>query len=151
MIITKVRNWLMWKAGILSIAVLICTPFNILSAEKNIGIEQPLKYISGCEMDFDKDNKTDLAMLIETSRGYELLVHMRRGKSYESIVLRQVQSGSFGMSCDYGFKITETTAADLTGKTYSTNGKYISFYLTESSSWAYYWENGSFQEVSTSD
>jgi hypothetical protein len=40
------------------------------------GNGMPLKYISSCELDLNNDNQTDIAMLVETVRGRELIILM---------------------------------------------------------------------------
>ena len=52
------------------------------SSETDTLIGMPLKYISGCELDLNNDNEVDIVLLVETTRGRELIALMNAPSGY---------------------------------------------------------------------
>jgi len=50
------------------------------------GNGQPLKYINSCEIDLNGDSESDVALLVETVRGRELIVLLKTVAGYNSFV-----------------------------------------------------------------
>jgi hypothetical protein len=71
------------------------------SAFAETGTGMPLKYISSCEKDLNNDNEPDIAMLVETIRGRELIVLMRTGNGYNTFVVARDKANMF-LSCHFG-------------------------------------------------
>ncbi len=51
------------------------------------GSGMPLKYISSCEIDLNADNATDIAFLVETLKGRELIVLMKSVEGYDAFLV----------------------------------------------------------------
>ena len=119
-------------------------------AETGTGI--PLKYISSCELDFNDDEKPDIALLIETRRGWELIVLITNASGYNAIVVSRDKPNMY-LSCHFGKTIKETLAGKGKdkGKAYETLGTYMQLTQPEGSSVAYFWDGKGFREVWTSD
>jgi hypothetical protein len=121
------------------------------------GSGNPFKYISSCELDFNNDDEPDIALLVETLRGRELIGLIKTGKGYNAYVLSSVLSSSAAsgmyLSCHFGESIKETIAGK--GKKdvriYKTPGTYIKMAHPEGSSVVYFWNGDRFKEVWTSD
>lgn len=113
----------------------------------------PLAYSGGCFLDLDGDGTRDLAMLLETNRGRDLLVLMARGDGYEAYVVRS-DVGNLLLTCHWGESVTESPVVAEEGRepqTYEINGTYLRLTLPESSSAVYFWRDGGFIEAVTSD
>ncbi len=112
----------------------------------------PLKYISSCELDLNNDNEPDIAILVETIRGRELIVLMRTGNGYNTFVVARDKANMF-LSCHFGKYVKETGAGKggKSRKVYETPGTYIQLTQPESSSVVYFWTGKGFKEVWTSD
>ena len=124
----------------------------VIQASGYTGDGVPLKYISSCEMDFDKNKQADIALLVETIRGRELLVLLSKNDTYQAYSLfRGPRSNGMHLSCKFGKTVKETFAADGKGRDYKTPGSFISFFKPESASRAYFWNGKGFKEVHTSD
>lgn len=119
------------------------------------GSGMPLKYISSCELDFNNDNEPDIAFLVETTRGRELIVLMKTTGGYNAFAVSQEKPGKpeMHLSCHFGKFIRETSAGKGKGegKIYKTNGTYIQLAYPEGSSVAYFWTGKGFKEVWTAD
>lgn len=113
----------------------------------------PLKYISSCELDFNNDSKPDVALLVETLRGGELIVLMRTENGYNAFVVLKEKKTNMQLSCNFGESIKETAAGkgEREGKVYKTPGTYIQLTQPEGSSVVYFWNGNGFKEVWTSD
>jgi hypothetical protein len=134
---------------ILSMFILI----NSLIVYAESGAGTPYKYISSCEIDLNGDGLSDIAQLIESIRGRELIALLQTDSGYSAcLISRNVPDGMF-LSCHFGNLIKETEAgtghSDL--KTYKTTGTYIKLYYPEGSSIGYYWNGNKFEEVWLSD
>ncbi len=60
----------------------------------------PLKYISSCELDFNNDDVPDIAVLLETFRGHDLIVLMKTDKGYDAYGLSK-KASSMHLSCRF--------------------------------------------------
>jgi len=118
------------------------------------GNGMPLKYISSCEMDFNNDEKSDIALLVETSRGRELIVLMNTISEYNAFVVSRGKPNMY-LSCHFGKAVKETAAGkgkgEGEGEVYKTMGTYIKLTQPEGSSVVYFWNGNGFKEVWTSD
>lgn len=114
------------------------------------GNGRPLKYISSCELDFNNDNEPDVALLVETLRGRELIVLIKATKGYGTYVL---EASSRYLSCHVGkfIKETPTGKGEKEGKLHKTPGAYIQLAHPEGPAAAYFWNGSGFKEVWTSD
>lgn len=121
-----------------------------LFSEKGSGL--PIKYISSCEMDFNKDNEADIALWVETVRGRELIVLIKTKSGYDAFLVSTLR-GNLSLSCHFGKFINETSSGkgkkDV--KVYETPGTYIQLSEPEGSSIVYFWNGNGFTEVWTSD
>jgi hypothetical protein len=79
--------------------IIISGLISVSFAETGTGM--PLKYISSCEIDLNDDNEPDIAMLVETIRGRELIVLMRTGNGYNTFVVARDKANMF-LSCHFG-------------------------------------------------
>lgn len=116
------------------------------------GNGMPLKYIASCEMDFNNDDKSDIALLVETSRGRELIVLMNTISEYNAFIVSRGKPNMY-LSCHFGKTVKETAAGKGKGegKVYKTMGTYIQLTQPEGSSVVYFWNGNGFKEVWTSD
>lgn len=100
------------------------------------GIGGPLKYLSSCEIDLNGDNEVDIALLVETVRGRELIVLLRVSEGYKAFVFGSI--GEMGqLECRFGKTVRETQASPHFGKEHKTPGAYIEIIYPEASSLAY--------------
>ncbi len=108
----------------------------------------PVKHISSCEMDFNKDGVNDIATMIKTSRGTELIALIKSKKGYRTQVLK---TGEFKMKliCRFGKTIAETVKGDGMGRTFKTNGTLIELTKPKTPPINYYWKKNRFIEVVT--
>jgi hypothetical protein len=140
------------KIALILLCSLLC--FFALSfssvAESENGI--PIKCLNSCEADFNSDNKQDIAILIETKIGWELIVLIRNGSSYKPYVLAKGKQ-DMKMSCHFGMEIKETIAGEGKRKVriHKTNGTYLQIIYPEASSVVYFWKDNKFKEIWTSD
>ncbi|OHE54651.1 MAG: hypothetical protein A2027_04595 [Thermodesulfovibrio sp. RBG_19FT_COMBO_41_18] len=130
-----------------SVFILIYLSVNAYSIT---GDGNPLKYISSCELDFNNDNEPDLALLVETLMGRQLIVLLKTAKGYNTFVVSRGKP-DMHLSCHFGKIIKETTAGGGKGRTYKTPGTYIKLTRPEASSVVYFWDGKGFKEVWTSD
>lgn len=138
-----------WIVHVYWIIIFICFSSNSFS-ETGDGI--PLKYISSCELDFNNDSEPDIALLIETTKGRELIVLMKTATGYNTFVVSR-EKPNMHLSCHFGKSIKETSAGKgkKEGKVYKTPGSYIQLTQPEGSSVVYFWNGEGFKEVWTSD
>lgn len=131
--------------------IIILSSFNSNSFS-GTGSGLPLKYISSCELDLDSNDEPDIALLVETVRGRELIVLMKTTSGYNAFVVSRGKR-DMDLSCHFGKSIRETTAGKgkKQGKIYETHGAYIQLTLPEGSSVVYFWDVNGFKEVWTSD
>jgi hypothetical protein len=116
------------------------------------GFASPLKYISGYELDLDNDGTLDIATLIETNKGIELIVILQ--KKSKNITYR-LYEGNYSPILSYKFKNTVLETAAGPGKRkpikHKIHGVYLALSFPESSSIAFFWDKDHFQEISISD
>jgi len=114
-----------------------------------------IKYISGCELDFNNDNELDTALLVETMQSEQLIVLMRTKKDLGAYVYFLPRGEPpMHLSCRFGNLIRETLAGKgkkKEEKLYKTLGTYIQLFQPEGSSVAYFWNGKGFTEIWTSD
>jgi len=106
----------------------------------------PIKFISGCEIDLDKNGEADLALLIESSDGCKLIVLMKFNGIYKSYALFD-NCNMMNLSCKYGFELRETSTGNSKGKIYNTNGTYIVLSQPEGSKMAFFWSKNKFKQI----
>ncbi len=114
------------------------------------GTGMSLKYISSCELDFNNDDKPDIAILLETNRDWELIVLLNVAKGYKAFLVSTGKPNMY-LSCHFGKIVKETLAGKEKGRTYKTNGTYLQLTQPEGSSVVYFWDGNRFKEVWTSD
>ncbi|NDY42609.1 hypothetical protein G3N55_07100 [Dissulfurirhabdus thermomarina] len=113
----------------------------------------PIGFVGGCEIDLNADGNLDLALLLNTAEGYELVVMMRMGENIKSYVVTSANSKTF-LTCHYGKELKATIAGKGKrehGETYQVNGAYLMLTQPESSAAAYFWSKDKFKEVWISD
>jgi hypothetical protein len=114
------------------------------------GSGTPVKYISSCEIDLNHDNAPDIALLMETMRGRELIVLISRKNGYDAHLVSRGKPDMY-LSCHFGKYVKETAASGSKGRLVQTGGTYIKLTLPESSSVVYFWAENRFQEIWVSD
>jgi hypothetical protein len=117
--------------------------------QSSTGSGLPLKYISSCEIDLNNDGKPDIALLVETSLGRELIVLMRTGNGYKAFLISNVPQ-TMHLSCHFG-KILKESEAFNNPKVYETPGTYIKLHEPEGAAIAYFWNGSSFTKVWIAD
>lgn len=130
--------------------IIFCSFSTDSFSEKGTGM--PLKYIYSCEFDFNNDDEPDIALLVETIRGRELIILMKTVSGYNAFVVSRGKPNMY-LSCHFGKSVIETSAGKGkgTGKVYKTPGTYIQLTQPEGSSVVYFWNGSGFKEVWTSD
>lgn len=123
---------------------------NAFSEAQGKGTGAPLRYLSSCEIDLNGDDETDIAFLVETIRGRELIMLLHRPNGYEAFMFKAIGERA-QLECRFGKTVRETEASPHSGKEHKTPGAYIEIIYPEASSVAYVWTNGKFSEIWTSD
>ncbi len=115
-------------------------------------IGTPIKFVEGCEADFDGDGKSDNALLIEDSKAVKLIILLNNNIS-NSITLFKTDSNLLRLRCVYSSELIGTTAGqgDKNKKKIHINGKYLMLFQPESSKIAFYWKDGKFNKLWLSD
>jgi len=133
--------------SIISFYILIftCNDTYSLTGEGN-----PLKYISSCELDFNNDHKPDIALLVESLSGRQLIILLKSKNGYEAYVVSK-DITNMHLSCHFGKEIKETTAGKHKGRIFKTSGTYLKLTQPEGASTAFFWNGKKFIEVWTSD
>lgn len=113
---------------------------------------RPLKFISSCELDLNKDEMDDIALLVEAENGRELIILMRNSEGYNAFVISHVGEYEY-LSCYYGDSLEETSAGkgNKETKVYKTPGAYLLLGQPEGASRAFFWNGKGFTQVSTGD
>lgn len=122
-------------------------------SSRNPGSGTSLKYISSCEIDLDRNGEADIALLVETVRGRELIVLLKTEKGYNTYLV-STDKPTMYLSCSYGNTVRKTVAGeghDSVGQVYETPGAYLELYQPECCSVAYFWNGSGFTEAVTSD
>jgi hypothetical protein len=132
--------------------VLIIVAGHTSTVSSLTGNGDPLKYISSCELDFNNDGEPDIALLVETLRGRELIVLMKTAKGYNAFV--PYKGGhQMHLSCHFGKSVKETQAGrgKKTEVFHKTPGTYIRLYQPEGAAVVYFWDGSDFKEVWVAD
>ncbi len=110
----------------------------------------PIKFLTSCELDLSADGKPDLVLLLETSRGRELLVLLALESGYEAYLLSR-DKAQMQLSCRFGTTLQETRTGRALGRVFQTPGAYVELRQPEGAAVAYFWDGNGFREVWTSD
>ena len=140
------RNLLSLFCAFLIMSAVMLVP---MAAQGFMGGGEPLKYISSCEIDLNNDDQPDIAFLVETLLGRELIVLLRTDKGYNAFLVSKNAEGMY-LSCHVGNTVRESEAFD-DPKVYKTPGAYLELYLPEGAAAAYFWNGSGFTEVWTAD
>jgi len=121
-----------------------------LYAQEENGL--PLKYISSCEIDLNQDGFSDIALLVETVRGTELLALLKTKDGYNTFILKRDVNGVL-LRGIYGKTVEETKSGigKSDAKIYQTPGAYLSLSAPEGSESVFFWNGKDFTEVWTAD
>lgn len=108
--------------------------------------------VSSCQLDLNNDQQEDIALLVPTSAGWDLIVLLNTNEGYDTFVVSQ-RNPRMELSCHFGSTLRETSAGPgrRRGRTYHTNGTYLLLAQPEGAKVAYFWKGSSFQEVWTAD
>jgi len=74
------------------------------------GPESPMKLVDECTADFDKNGRSDRALLLDRDGEITLTVFLRENGDYESYLLRKTRSRWLRAKCESGHELTETLA-----------------------------------------
>lgn len=131
---------------------LLLTIYSIGLAQSGSG--NPVKYITSCEIDLNADSLPDVALLIETIKGRELIVLIRSDSSYTAYLVKKDIPENMFLLSHFGKELKETIAGvgkNKKPKIYKTPGTYLELYYPEGPSYGYYWDGSKFQEVWLAD
>lgn len=108
--------------------------------------------IQTCTFDFDKNGVSDAAVYFKVKEEYRLVALLNTGEKTEAVKLFSSKE-KMTLSCRQGNSVKETQAGKGEKKSveHKTNGTYIELTLPECSSVAFYYKDGKFHEVWTSD
>jgi hypothetical protein len=147
-----------WKDGfIMTLRMILFAVAGILFINAapfgSSGAGTPFKYISSCEIDLNDDDRCDLAMLIETIEGRELIVLLRTEAGYEAFLLARKIDENFHLASHFGKTIRDTEAGDDSEvrRQFEVPGAYLTLYQPEGAATAYFWDGIGFTEVWVSD
>lgn len=112
----------------------------------------PLTSSINCRIDLNNDGKKDIAILLQHTNGYggTLFALVSNKDNYDAQELITVDN-PVNLHCKYGKEIKETTASNLKGSVYKTNGAYILLEQLETTSFAFYWDENNPKSVKVSD
>jgi hypothetical protein len=134
--------------------VMLCTiwllNFTQSSAAKTGG-GTPVEYVSSCEIDLNGDKVADIAMLIESVRGRELVVLLKTEQGYDAFLLEKDVSEKMFLTSDYGKSISGHLDKGGEAVNRETPGAYLELYQPEGASVAYYWDGHGFDGIWLSD
>lgn len=108
----------------------------------------PVKFTSGLEADFNHDGLNDVAMVLETSEGQQLMVMMNNGNGYKTHILKKLQSNMV-LSCYYDRIVKGTTDKNKEYKEYESSGANIKLKQPEGSAVVFFWNGKGFTEIWT--
>lgn len=118
-----------------------------MTAVAYTGDGSPFKYISSCEIDLNKDSKSDKVIMFESlSKKREVIALIATKKGYKSYLISDNQP-YMNLKCSFGPKVVDV----FTAKAHKTPGTFIELIKPESSSVAYYWKRSGFKKVWTTD
>lgn len=117
---------------------------------------RPLRVVDSCELDFNGDKNSDIALYVETSKGYEFILLLRSPDGFIAHRRLIVESGGFNlyyMVCHLESYVVQTPLADpdRKAKRISTPGAYVEFVRSEAASFAFVVKGGELAEVATSE
>lgn len=135
----------MKKRNILSIIALLA----IFSAPASGNDARSVKCISSCEIDINQDTLSDIVLEIESSRGIEVLVLMKKQKGYQYFHITGETRESIFTTCKYGKSIFAKEGK--TKKKIKTNGTFIEVWQPEGARRAFIWDGKDFKEYWLSD
>jgi hypothetical protein len=122
---------------------------NVFSAIDSTTV-RPVKLISGCQLDLNGDQIADIAELIETERGRELVMLLRTDSGYTAFTFPDTLSTDFELSCVQGELIQgNTDGGEMVER--KTTGSYLILAQPESAAFAYFWNGNTFELVWISD
>jgi len=140
-----------WVIGVPIMTVVCFISFVVPNAQaQSRTMAPPLMYLSSCEIDLNGDSESDVVLLVDTSRGRELIVLLHSAEGYAARVLSTGKEHSI-LTCNYGATVTETKSGQGKGRVFKTSGTYVELTQPESSSIAFFWTKEGFKEVWTSD
>lgn len=113
-------------------------------------IANPAILVSSCQLDLNGDEMTDIAELIESDRGRELVILIRSDSSFTAFTFPDTLSTEFQLSCAQGATIQGYTDAGQEVER-TTAGAYLILYQPESAAFAYFWNGLTFEQVWISD
>ena len=141
---------------ILSLGLSFATLSTSAAVPAFTGEGSPIKFISSCELDLNKDGQADLVFLIESLAGRELIVNLREDfikfKAYS--LFRAPPGNGMHLSCELNVnevKETSSSAGNRPGKVHKTNGAVIRLRKPEASETVFYWQKNEFKQVTTID
>lgn len=150
---SNMKERTMGKITFALICLSLLLPINKIGLAQS-GSGDPVKYISSCEIDLNADDQPDVALLIETIKGRELIVLLRADSSYTAYLVKKDIPQNMFLSSHFGKELKETIAGEGKNKkpkTYKTQGTYLLLYFPEGPSYGYFWDGTKFQEVWTAD
>ena len=134
--------------SILAVSIFVCFWDSAQGAE----YARPVKFYKGCEVDFDNNGFTDVAMLVQTTKGVELMVIMKNKSGGRAFLLHE-GSGLPRLSCRY--KESVNAIVQIVGENkkapHTINAHVIVMIRPEAATWLYYWEGNGFSELWLSD
>jgi hypothetical protein len=100
---------------------------------------------SSCEIDLNADKRPDIAFVAETSKGFELIVLLRKVRGFSTFLVFDSKQ-RLTLSCRKGktIKLSE-------GKKHKTNGTYLLLEKRGNPFVAYYWRGRTIKEVWAAD
>ena len=113
---------------------------------------RPLKFISSCNLDLNNDGSDDIALLVETDSGRELIILVRKPEGFDAFLISNVAQYEY-LSCYYGDSLQETSVGkgNKKGRVFKTPGAYVELAHPEGPSRAYFWNGKDFTEVQIAD
>lgn len=127
-------------------------PSNVQGVESG----RPVRFYEGCEADFDGNGFTDVAMLVNTSRGVELIVIMKNmddGRVFLLFESDEPVSKSLHLSCQY--EVSVDAIVQVVGENrkspHTINANVIEMVYPEGAAWIYFWKENGFSDLWLSD
>jgi hypothetical protein len=154
--IVRCRNLLLEREKNMKSFYIALMAVSVLSISRGICADQeagsPIGFIGGCRIDLNADDNPDSALLLDASKGYELIVILSSGLNAKTYHVANPRS-KMHLACHHGKQLKETDAGPgkKKGKSYQTNGAYLKLSQPEGASAAYFWSEDKFKEVWLSD
>ncbi len=122
---------------------------NVLSAVDST-TARPVILVSSCQLDLNGDQIADIAELIDSQRGRELVILLRTDSGYTAITFPETLSTEFELSCVQGVLIRGyTDGGEMVER--KAPGAYLILVQPESAAFAYFWNGNAFELVWISD